>query len=148
MNAPESFIVAKIHHKHTKDETFRVEVCHPVQHGFSFFPHHHLSDLRYLHYDNIHWDLNAWEGFFGVGGGTAAQKSPFLICAAVLSVQAVQDTNDASCFVVNYAGFPECRLNWDSIYSCRMAETWCGERAWLTGINGRNCSKADKVLIP
>lgn len=43
--------------------------------------------------------------------------------AVVLSVPVVLSTNEASCFVVNYAGFPKCWLNWDSIYSCRMAET-------------------------
>ena len=32
------------------------------------------------------------------------------------------------CFVVNYAGFPECWLNRHSIYYSRTAEIWCGRR--------------------
>lgn len=46
-------------------------------------------------------------------------------------VPAMQDTNDVSCFAVNYARLPECWLNWDSIYSSRMAETWReSESSW------------------
>lgn len=63
-------------------------------------------------------------------------------CAVDLAVcRHTRRATSVSCFVVNYAGFPECWLSRLSIYSSRTAEIWCGRRR-LTGINGRHCSKA------
>lgn len=47
------------------------------------------------------------------------RQNALFVHALVLRGLPVQNTNDVSCFVVNYAGFPECWLNRDSIYSSR-----------------------------
>ncbi len=74
----------------------------------------------------------------------AVQCIRIWLCVVVFRGLPVQNTNDVSCFVVNYAGFPECWLNRDSIYSSRNM-MW--EQVWLMGINGMHCSKANRVLI-
>lgn len=163
MNALESFSsqnTPQIHtytQKHQRwHKTFRVKIlkkwtfCHSVQRGFSFFFHHRLSDLCFsecatfimIIYTGIstHQRVFVWAiqqrrrvHFWFCGCAQRASRSGhkwcLLFCSKLCRVSRVLAELGLYIFLPNGRN-----MMW--------------ERAWLTGINGRNCSKADKVLIP
>lgn len=119
-------------YRHTQDETKDYLEEFSQNDMVSFLPSLSFRFLHFCVFPSLWWYKSICQHIRGfLCGRYSSTEESIPDFAVVLSVPVVLSTNEASCFVVNYAGFPKCWLNWDSIYSCRMAETWCGsELGW------------------